>query len=466
MKLTFNNGTAWVSHGALCKLVIEVPGVSHFSQLQVEVCSAGVKNPSGELGFGTLPRVIQPSVYEVDLDTNHLKRGFHEIALVRFHTPRAANNQSEAVDFTRDQFGRSIFFVGCVFDQPLTNEQVLLECQKREAALEAEFTSGVRISDDPRSIPYACFVFVRFLLLGRRTRFDQFEVFPYERGLDSKDHRTLVNEFLARRTTTGLKFEYTDSDQQLSRHDNPVAIVHFPNVIALSEAEVAEFCETRVDHLLSLMALTRDSKGAAFEIVACPLVPGRNAALFPVRQPYRGNVAKGQISGEHAEALEQYMHALDANPFENFLLQLYKEAIAEGSDDFRCLRLWQILELVADRNNYDSSLDLQDEDGKVIRRQNGEAVKLRGGAATVYAVLRDHGINLPEAWRNANTWFGFRSAVAHYGAIANYPQLERPEVRAWVEQGIARNIRDGYNVVVSELQSQANLLLRRLLTQA
>lgn len=465
MKVLFTNDGASVMQGALCPLRIAASGASHFSQLQVEIASAGVKNASSALGFSTQPRIVAPDTYEVDVNTGLLRRGFYEIRLIRFHSPVKNHPEPENVDYksSRD-FDRAVFFVGCIFDSPRSREQVVAELERREASFEAEFTSGIRISDSPDSISWSSLVFVKCLLLGRRTRFHKFEVFPFDRGLDSKDHRDLVNDFLKKATTTGLKFEYTDADRQISWHDNPVAIVHFPNVIAPTDSEVAQFAESQVNKLLSVLALTRDSKGEAFEIVVCPLVAGRDASVFPVRQPYRGNLVKGQISGEHAETLESYVRVVDANPFEYFLLQLYKEAIGEIDDDFRCLRLWQILELVAASKNYDKNLDLVDHLGAPIKMNDGQTFKVRNSVPPVYAVLRDYSVDVEKAWENVNIWFGFRSAVAHYGAVANYGQLERPEVRAWAKNGLEQNAAaNGHNVVVSQLQTDVNLLLQKRL---
>ena len=77
MKLTFNNNKASILRGEVCPLLIECEGVKNFHQVQIEIISAGTKNPGGALGFGTVANPISDDIYEVEVQTQALALGLY-----------------------------------------------------------------------------------------------------------------------------------------------------------------------------------------------------------------------------------------------------------------------------------------------------------------------------------------------------------------------------------------------------
>src|SRR5436309_16129394 len=80
-----------------------------YGQMQVEVFTAGVANPSSALGFGTVPQHPAEDQLAVDIDTQHLRAGVYEIGLVRLHSPTVSNATSQ-IDFVSGRdFTRQVF---------------------------------------------------------------------------------------------------------------------------------------------------------------------------------------------------------------------------------------------------------------------------------------------------------------------------------------------------------------------
>jgi hypothetical protein len=58
-----------------------------YGQMQVEVFTAAVTNPSSALGFGTVPSSPAQDELEVNIATKDLRVGVYEIGLIRLHSP-------------------------------------------------------------------------------------------------------------------------------------------------------------------------------------------------------------------------------------------------------------------------------------------------------------------------------------------------------------------------------------------
>ena len=321
------------------------------------------------------------------------------------------------------------------------------------------FYSGIELPHGSKPGRFSCFIFVKCLLTGVHVRLDRFEFFPYDRGLDNHDGLALINEFFERKTTSRLTFDYSDTAREFARQQQPITIVHFPLVVADDHETVQEFCSVQTSLLLNSLAVVRDSAGDPFEI-AVVRIDQPKAAQFSIRRPYRGNLLTGSLAGEDPQLIQRLMQGAQKEPFRNFLLTLYREAINESNPDFRLMRLWQILELVSDAQDYDPSADLVDEVGSPIT-VDGKPVKLKSSTAKAYAVMRDFQVSDCNRWECANVWFGFRSAVAHHGSISNYESLNRPDVRAWVKHGLKKiEAAGGENQILEELQRAVNALVQ------
>ena len=181
---------------------------------------------------------------------------------------------------------------------------------------------------------------------------------------------------------------------------------------------------------------------------------------------YVGNLLTGHLSGESPESLEAYLGGLSRLPINGFLVGLYREARRDRSPDFQYVRFWQILETMAESNNYDPTSPLLDYEDNVLMDGN-QPRQCKGSINIVFRLLRDNGIgSTDETWKNVNVWFAFRNAVAHHGSVARYHELSRATVKAWAELGhkeIANAL--GHDRFLWELKENAKLLLMRRLVE-
>lgn len=407
-----------------------------YGQMQVEVFTAGEANPSNALGFGTVPQHPVDGELAVDIDTQHFRAGIYEIGLVRLHSPTAPTATPHFDFVSGRDFPRQVFEVREPADSPRTPEQLLTHVVQLEQEHTRRFTAVVDVRED-RSSPgeeFAGLVFVRDILVGVGMRFDHFEIVPTNTGLDTEDAVRFVNAVLQERTVTGIAFEYDPTTRENARRTNPVCVLHFPAVLAKDVEAARDYCAEKANVLLLALSLSRDAGGVVFEIVLVSRKNGQ-AVKYGIASPYVGNLLTGGLSGENFESVRTYLSGITASDTNRFLVSLYREARRERSRDFQYVRLWQILETMAEGRNYDASAVLRDYAGNPMT-DNGQVRLLRGSVNTVFNLFREEQVGDTETiWKNVNIWFAFRNAVAHHGAISRYESLARESVREWARIG-------------------------------
>ena len=102
-----------------------------------------------------------------------------------------------------------------------------------------------------------------------------------------------------------------------------------------------------------------------------------------------------------------------------------------------------------------------------MRADSGRLLTVNGGVNSVFNLMRESGMGTTERnWQMINTWFAFRTAVAHHGAVANFGQLTRPGVRAFAQSAIDTIRETGHDQYLWELMEDTKLLLMRRLNSA
>lgn len=442
----------------------EHENASVYGQMQVEIYSVGVLNPEPKYSVGTTPITTSAGGFEVEISTDSLQPGLFEIPLIRFHSSTRPEAPERLDILTRSLSERTIFEVVSHPSDSRSKAEVYREVTERERVVEEAFAAPFKIVEGATDAHrYSIFIFVKDLLVGTRIRFPYFELIPTHSGLDSIDTFNFVNAFLARNTRANVFFNYTEESKRASAQSNPVCVIHFPNVEAPSQEIARDYCVEKSKTLLLALALSRDAGGNVFDVVVyCHDEP--HATKFSVTNSYIGNLSIGDLSGENPETLHTYLSGLEQNALENFLVQLYREARRERHIDFQYVRLWQILEIIAEGEDYDSSEQLKNYEGDLLYHDDGAPRLQKGSVHCVYALLRESQIgDSKSSWESVNKWFSLRSAVAHYGSISNYHNL-RASTKEWAivaNKEIAES--PGHDRNLWELKEDVKLLLQRRL---
>jgi len=167
----------------------------------------------------------------------------------------------------------------------------------------------------------------------------------------------------------------------------------------------------------------RDAGGVIFDVVFVDRSSGRTTK-FTAPPTYAGNPLTGQLAGESAEFLKAYVEGISEDSMSAFMAELYKEARRERDPRYQYIRLWQLLELLADQEEFDPSEPLTDYEGIRMDKDNGSPRLSKGSIHTVFRLLREAQLGSTEqTWKDVNVWFAFRSAVAHYGAPSEFHRL-------------------------------------------
>lgn len=440
-----------------------------YAQLQVEVYDCGVLNPSSKLGFGTTPKRTAKEELAADIDTRHLAIGVYEVRLIRLHDGGEANEKPHLDLVAVKDYPRTFFEVVESAEDVRPLDVIRDQVEQLENEIERHFLEPFDVRTD-LSLPgalYTAFVFIKDVLIGTRIRLERLELVPTNDGIGARDSHEFVNTFLEQRTSTGIVFEYGGQLELQSRRANPVCVVHFPAVQANSLDAARDYCVEKTNAVLLALALSRDAGGSIFDVVLIDRNSSRSTK-FTIPNTYIGNLLTGQLAGESAESLEAYVEGILDDSMGAFLAELYKEARRERDPRYQYIRLWQLLELLADQESFDPSEPLLDYEGTVMVEENGSPRLSKGSVHTVFRLLREAQLGSTEqTWKDVNVWFAFRSAVAHYGALQEFHRLSRVAVRSWAQLGIDEIAEaGGHDNFLDSLRWMTRLLLMQRLVRA
>lgn len=451
--------------GSKIPLLINYSEGERYQNLQIEVYDTSVRNPSSKLSFGTPPEKLGDNKFRTNIDTSHLDHGVFEIKLVRFSNFEDDQNP-EQIDFISARDFDRVLFEVIVEDQDVTSKDELYKrTLEKEESLEKEFlmVNDARLSADIPSQQFCVIVYLKGILIGTRIRFKNFEILPTGKGIDDLDQLNFVNDHLKDQTKINIVFKYEQVLQNRAHSLNPVCVMHFPRILANDQENAREYCQSKAEKLISTFSLTRGASGDVFDIVVYN-PQTKQARKYAERGHYVGNLLTGGLAGEQSETVEKYITSLESNPFNEFMVGLHKDAKKELSPDFQYVRYWQILEVLAENQDYDPSEPLLDFDGNEMF-EGERALQSKGSVNIVFRLLKENGLGTTENTReNVNIWFALRNAVAHHGAISKYTELKRQKVKCWAEIGfneIENNpTQDGR---LWTLREDVKLLLMRLL---
>ena len=456
-----------VVQGELIAVRLTIHTEAEYGQVQIEIVTAGVANPVNKLGFGTTPKRAKAGEIEADIDTQHLGVGIYEIGLVRLHSPTVQSAVPQLDFVPRRDFSRQVFDVRASTDAPRTQPELLAHVVNLEEEIEQKFAQPISLPADASSPIQECtvLVFLRDILVGVGMRFDHFELVPTNSGLEGDDAYRFVNTFLRSKTATDIQFEADDAARENARRNNPVCVLHFPSIRGSSMEQARDYCVEQANVLLLALSLSRDAGGVVFDVVVLSKTSG-SAVKYAIASPYIGNLLTGHLAGESFESVRHYANGLAASETNRFLVGLYKDARRERSADFQYVRYWQILETMAEGRNYDSKDALRDFSGAPMT-DNGRVRFIKGSVNIVFNLLRENQIgDTASTWKNVNTWFAFRNAVAHHGAVSRYTDLSRDPVREWARLGYEELQRSpGHDVFLWSLKEEVKLLLMRRLVE-
>lgn len=449
--------------------------ISEFNQIQVEIFDTCNPNPKSVLGFGTTPEKISQNRFIANTSAKNLKPGIYEVKIVKLHTPKNHKEGTEQINFVSNiHFPRTLFEVVADESKGRDHPQLINEVEKWEKLNSEEFLSGISVPDNEGSSEYAVFVLIKGLKVGINYRLDKYEFIPLSFGLQAYDELKATNKFLKENTRTNFLFEYSKQVDESSQRKDPIVVAHFPRILSDDIEAARVFCEKKVNSFIQSMSLVRGAVGEIFDFVVVNLTNGEGMRLSP-SLPYMGNLLTGGLSGEQPESLSNYINSIETNDFYNFLTTLHKEALRESNEDYKILRYWSILEILAESKNYitgnrftelddfDDTPLYENENGETVYDENNQPVRIKekNAIAIVYNLFKE------QQWGKAHerlekirTWIALRDAVAHFGSIQNYEQLHNSRARSYAENAVNEiNQTKGHNPIMWGLKEDVKLLL-------
>lgn len=452
-------------------LELKFSAVAAGTHVEIQIYRVAILNP--QFAIGTGGQIGPERSAKIVLNTVDIQPGTFELVFARGVT-QPAQNSAGPLESTVHEVWRAnspqerVLFEITASPRPVSEQELRQVVIEAEARIEHEFLAPVQAVvglSQPATRLFTAFAFVRGMLIGTRLRFRNYEIVPAPGGIDDADSLLTVNRFLKERTITGVQFSHSMERRQRSMATNPVCVFHFPAVCAPSHADVRNYVVALTNEVLLALALTRDASGRVFDCVVFEANTGE-AISYAESGNYVGNLLTGWLSGESTNSIERFAKQIGRSQADRLLVGLYKDARSEPSPDFQYVRLWAVLEALADAREYDSDEPLKDFEGNQMF-DGGRKLTVNGGVNSVYNLMRESGMGSTERnWRLINTWFAFRTAAAHHGSRLNFSQLKRPSVRAFAEQASAEIQASAHDHYLWELKEDTKMLLMRRLNRA
>lgn len=389
-----------------------------------------------------------------------LKPAVYEIRAVRL-------SSSSAADATKREWrpqGRHdrIFLEVSESPREVSASEVAAEVASAERVAQEQYLRPVRAAPEhPDDRKFTAYVFVQGVLIGNAYHSGNFSFGPLSVGVETRDAWKIVNGFLRDQIGIPVPLPYPPELEKQARLDNPVSVFEFPCLIAAAPEQARDYAHKQTQIALLGLALTRSASGTVFHVTVLDADRGRQSH-YVIPRHYAGNILRGPLGGDSPREFEQLMAGLREDPINQFLVNNFRQALAEPVPDFQYLRFWQLLEIMTELRGYRSSDPLLTYSGDPMLDARGQSTLGQASVNRVFTLLRECEIaDHQTAWQQTNTWFALRTAVAHHGAVHKYGSLSRDDVREWAEKAHERATATGQDSFLLELRFTVEHCLRR-----
>lgn len=257
--------------------------------------------------------------------------------------------------------------------------------QQREQERLAYLNAAIRTnaSATEHSNHFSVHVFCVGSLIHARKDLEGYAVIPLNQSFNYSYMLNPINAFEMHSTQTTVQF--SQRIQELYERDTPLFVIEFKDVIAINYEDAENYCWQLADNINMILTMEKGYRPKVFATIS------RKHNRSEIRQViyhegYSGNLVPSFSPTEIADTIDFKLPILMRNPWINLLYQSYTEALSEKNLDFAYLKIWTLLELIAD-TRVDRACDIKDPDGNVIKWENGKPVTTNYKLGKVYQLL-------------------------------------------------------------------------------
>jgi hypothetical protein len=310
---------------------------------------------------------------------------------------------------------------------------------------------------------FTAVVFVKNCLVTIPISLGPYSIRP-RRGLSAKDELEAVQGFIVERG--GQALTLNEDWDRTARIGQPCAVVDFPVLRAQSRDEALVTALREADLLLALLSLHRGGYGSIFSALIQDHSSGEVRLWFQHEQ-YSGNLMGGFVAGEEPDYIFRQMSSLRASPTSQLYVALLREAMRERDPEFKCFRLWSILETTARSKGYTGQVK-RDWSGMVVKDERGRDRRIRGAEDQVFELLRQ---TLPSKGLHERTfasdkeqgmlsqqislWYRRRNCLAHgdTGCLCRNPDQSPNDKFINCRRARDEMLKAGHDMYLPSLQS-------------
>lgn len=225
---------------------------------------------------------------------------------------------------------------------------------------------------------FSIFVFLSNCFLPAGTFFlEKCQAIPHD-NLGVSDIVESVKSLIDK-TNLNLKLPDSNSVRKRLERFKPATVLYFPSIMALSSDAAFEFISERLHNIINLLSYRRMAKVDVFAYLFYEKSANKAGLSIP-EEVYSGNILPDFAS--ESTYLLNLEPKVARNTFIQFILNLYRYALAEKRPNFIYFSLWNILESIARYKGFDIE---KNPNGSIKLNMSG--IPLKAGAVKMVSEL-------------------------------------------------------------------------------
>lgn len=418
------------------------------------------------LASGGNPKIEEDRVLISCPQVSELEVGLYILTHLSLYNEVIGNDpsittQQDIINLTSNDFGICLFEIRKSIDPCKT----LLDLENRYKKIlierEKKFHSGIGSNLNDKAREYEGYAFLKNCFINEKMRIGQCELIPAG-ALSWIDEINHIQSFIKNHTFMNLNEILFHAEQS-----QPVTVVYFPKIFACSHKSSIDIIQKELEPLQLILTLSGSGYSSIFSIIVIDILTGKSfdTFTFPLNSSKRF-----LLGGANPTFINKKFNKLKYSPQIKLYFTLFREAIVEENIEFRYLRLWNILETIAQSKKY-TNLPKRNWNGNIIKKSGRiehikdqvyelmrETLQPHGFTENIIHIIdsRISSLKQENAGSLVSIWYQHRNCMVHQGGCfpSNPKYCNKSSCKAAHNEIVSkfgvRDISSDYHLVILE----------------
>jgi hypothetical protein len=358
--------------------------LSSIRAFNVSISKVDLQRNESVFGFGTEIKATNEKKIQIErkLD-NVLQDGIYFIESLSWNT----GNEHKIIFCQRD-FELKLFVVQDFNAQKRTEKEIEENAKliliKRKQYREFNFiTEKSKLVINKQE--FRILIFCSDCLIHSIQELKGITIFPILETVNYSNLKDPVNNFLKKHY--GFTFRDSAEVEEKFKNVNHLFCIEFFKIVAIDSNDGVHFCINESENIFSILGFKQGRRPHAFAYVVINLKNDEKVWSFKLPY-YKGNLVSGFSRTGLTRDIDELQSSIKKNPTMKFLLDNYAFVQNENNLDIQCLRLWSILEFIAN-SKIKNDINLLDSEMNLLKDKNSNILNTNEIQGKVYKLIYD-----------------------------------------------------------------------------